>query len=264
MALPIELISTDFDGTLHADFEDPPVAPDLEQLIKKLQGQGTKWVINTGRDLSSLMESVGRARLSIRPDYVVVVEREIYELRESQYLGLRGWNDQCSEAHMELFGGISSFVPELKNWINSRFKAILYEDNYSPLCLIAENNSDADAIHQYLTAFAAKIPDLAVVRNDVYARFSHTAFNKGTALQEIARRHAITTDKILAAGDHLNDLPMLRSDVARWLVAPMNAIPEVKQHVLEQGGYVSRQSFGWGVARGLEKALGEFVEESNA
>ena len=78
MTLPIQLISTDFDGTLHADFENPPVPHDLQELIGNLQRQGAKWVINTGRDLSSVMEGMARARLSIKPDFLVVVERDIY------------------------------------------------------------------------------------------------------------------------------------------------------------------------------------------
>ena len=78
MNLPFKLVSTDFDGTLHAEFETPPVPQDLQDLIGELQRQGVRWIINTGRDLSSLMEGMARARLTIRPDYVVVVEREIY------------------------------------------------------------------------------------------------------------------------------------------------------------------------------------------
>jgi hydroxymethylpyrimidine pyrophosphatase-like HAD family hydrolase len=54
--LPIRLISTDFDGTLFAEFESPPIPAELTDLIARLQAQGAKWVINTGRDLSSLME----------------------------------------------------------------------------------------------------------------------------------------------------------------------------------------------------------------
>jgi len=53
MRLPIELISTDFDGTLHAEHEDPPVPQDLEALIGGLQRRGARWVINTGRDLNA-------------------------------------------------------------------------------------------------------------------------------------------------------------------------------------------------------------------
>ena len=80
-----ELISTDFDGTLHADHEDPPVPHDLQELIASLQVRGAKWVINTGRDLGSLLETLGRARLRIKPDYVVVVEREIYCHQEARF-----------------------------------------------------------------------------------------------------------------------------------------------------------------------------------
>ena len=76
MILPIQLISTDFDGTLFAEFEYPAIPPILLDLIGKLQGRGTKWVINTGRDMSSLMEALARAHTTIKPDYLVLVERE--------------------------------------------------------------------------------------------------------------------------------------------------------------------------------------------
>ena len=48
MPLPIKLISTDFDGTLFAEFENPPIPEALQQLIGDLQAQGAKWAINTG------------------------------------------------------------------------------------------------------------------------------------------------------------------------------------------------------------------------
>ena len=36
----IQLISTDFDGTLHAEFEDPPVPLDLQALIEATYALG--------------------------------------------------------------------------------------------------------------------------------------------------------------------------------------------------------------------------------
>src|SRR3954462_5118893 len=111
MGLPIQLISTDFDGTLHADSENPPVPLDLQELIGDLQRQGAKWVINTGRDLSSVMEGIARSRLSIRPDYLVVVEREIYFEEESQFRECEPWNSACGEAHAELFARVRPDVP---------------------------------------------------------------------------------------------------------------------------------------------------------
>jgi len=255
MSLPIQLISTDFDGTLHADCENPPVPLDLQALIGDLQRQGARWVINTGRDLSSVMEGIARARLTIKPDFLVVVEREIYLHDNSQYLECQSWNGNCKAAHAELFARVRPDVPKLVSWISQRFKANLYEDDYSPFCMIADNNQDADSIHEFLDAYCVQVPDLTVVRNDVYARFSHAGYNKGSALGEIARQLGIARDHVLAAGDHLNDLSMLSGDYARCVVAPDNAVPLVKEAVRRQNGYISHQPWGHGVARGLEYYL---------
>jgi len=252
MPSPIQIISTDFDGTLFAEFENPPVPDELQRLLGRLQQAGAKWVINTGRDLSSLLESLARARLSVRPDYLVVVEREIYVRDKAQYVGLADWNRDCARAHQELFARVRADLDRLVAWVNERFDAAVYEDSYSPFCLIAENNGDADVIHDFLNAYCAQVPKLTVVRNDVYARFCHEAYSKGTALAEIARALGISPDQVFAAGDHLNDLPMLTRERARWLAAPSNAIDLVKETVRRQDGFVSDQPHGYGVARGLE------------
>ena len=63
---------------------------------------------------------------------------------------------------------------------------------------------------------------------------------------------SVARDHVLAAGDHLNDLPMLSGEFARCLAAPDNAVGAVKDAVRRQNGYVSHQPWGHGVARGLE------------
>jgi hypothetical protein len=252
MSLPIQLISTDFDGTLHAEFENPPVPLDLQHLIGDLQRQGARWLINTGRDLPSVMEGMARARLTIKPDYLVVVEREIYRHEDSRYVPCLDWNAGCRRDHEALFARVRADVPGLVAWISARFSATLYEDAYSPFCMIAGNNGDADAIESFIARYCAEVPNLTLVRNDVYARFSHAAYNKGTALAEIARQLAVPRERVFAAGDHLNDLPMLSGEFARCVAAPDNAIPQVKEVVRRQRGYVSHQPWGHGVARALE------------
>ncbi len=182
MCSPIKLISTDFDGTLFAEFESPPIPQNLQQLIGELQAGGAKWIINTGRDMSSLMESLARAGISIEPDYLVLVEREIHLHKDSQYLGLEDWNSACSRSHAELFARVQADLPRIIAWINARFHARIYEDAYSPFCLIAGNNGDADAIHDYLTEYSRSVPHLAVVRNDVYARFRATRWKRSRIL----------------------------------------------------------------------------------
>lgn len=257
MNLPVKLISTDFDGTLFAEFENPPIPEQLQKLIAGLQARGAKWVINTGRDMSSLMEALGRSGITVEPDYLVLVERDIYQHHESQYSPLAEWNDGCARAHADLFARVRADVPHIVAWVSARFHATIYEDAFSPFCLIASNNGDAEVIHRHLDEYAKAVPHLAVVRNDVYARFSHADYNKGTALAELTRRLGLTSADVFAAGDHLNDLPMLSAAYARRLAAPGNAVPEVKAAVRRQEGYVSEFLHGHGVAEALARCLAE-------
>lgn len=252
MTTPIKLISTDFDGTIFAEFEKPPIAPALQELIATLQAQGAKWVINTGRDMSSLMEALGRSHASVHPDFLVLVEREIYRREHSSYVGITEWNEACHQAHARLFARLEPQVPALLDWVNTRYPATtVYADTYSPFCMIAGDNGDADAIEAHIGDYLRRIPDLAFVRNDVYARFCHADFNKGTALAEITRRLGLSAEHVFAAGDHLNDLPMLDRRYARFLASPANAVEPVKRALANQGGYVSALRQGQGVAEGL-------------
>lgn len=255
MNLPIKLISTDFDGTLFAEFEMPPIPESIVTLISELQSRGAKWVINTGRDMSSLMEALARSRISIQPDYLVLVEREIFYHDGVRYVGLAGWNEACARDHAELFARVRPQVAKLMDWVNARFRATVYEDAHSPFCLIATNNGEADEIHAHLNEFSRDVPHLVIVRNDVYARFSHAAYDKGTALAEICRRLGVGAEAVFAAGDHLNDLPMLSTTRARWLAAPANAVATVKEAIRQQRGFVSDRTCGEGVADGLRHWL---------
>jgi hydroxymethylpyrimidine pyrophosphatase-like HAD family hydrolase len=199
-----------------------------------------------------LLETLSRAHLAIKPDFLVVVEREIYRRHESEYIEDCTWNRACDQAHAALFERVRQDVPRLREWVESRFSATIFEDAYSPFCLIAERTQDADVIHEYLTQYCREVPKLNVTRNDVYSRFCHEAYNKGTALGEIARQLGFTAAETFAAGDHLNDLPMLSRQHAHFLAAPGNAVDIVKAIVRQQNGHVSELKCGHGVAEGLQ------------
>lgn len=255
MSLPIDLLSTDFDGTLFAEFDNPPVPLELQALIGDLQKQGVIWVINTGREMASLMEAMARSRLTVKPDYLVLVEREIYSHNQSSYEGLVDWNAACTINHEKLFTRIRQDLPELVEWVNRRFKATIYEDPYSPFCLIAGSADDAKAIHDHLDAYAKNIPELTIVRNDVYARFSHIGYNKGIALKELSKRLNVKKERICVAGDHLNDLSMLNREVAGYILAPGNAVSEVKDLIKKENGFQSSKKCGDGILEGLKRVL---------
>jgi hydroxymethylpyrimidine pyrophosphatase-like HAD family hydrolase len=250
--MSIKLLSTDFDGTLFAEFHDPPVPMRLQEMIANLQRQGAKWIINTGRDMSSLMEALARAQIEVEPDYLVLVEREIYLHHESSYVALQPWNTTCDRVHSALYDRLSCDLPGIVHWINSRFHARIYEDPFSPFCLIASSNEDMDRIVEFLEKYTAAYPELSVVRNDVYARFSHVNFNKGTALAELSRRLNVGPEHIFAAGDHLNDLPMLKREYAHFLATPGNGVPAVKARMRQERGFISRHQAGEGIIEALE------------
>tara|TARA_Y100000588_G_scaffold102624_1_gene111684 strand:+ start:770 stop:1546 length:777 start_codon:yes stop_codon:yes gene_type:complete len=255
MATTLQLLSTDFDGTLHSDYEQPAVPPELQERLGELQAAGATWCINTGRDLTGLMEGIARARLSVRPDYLVTVEREIYIHENHEYVPHREWNDQCAAEQEAAFDEVRPALPKLVAWIRERFDAEIYEDAFSPFCLIARDNDECDAIQSQAEDFLADWPTLDFVRNDIYARLSHTAYNKGSALGEVARLTGVDPEYTLAAGDHLNDLPMLTPDRARWLVTQHNAIRQVKEHVQNHGGFVSSYPCGNGLLEGIDRVL---------
>jgi HAD superfamily hydrolase (TIGR01484 family) len=253
--MPIKLISTDFDGTIFAEFETPPIAENLQRIIASLQARGTKWVINTGRDMSSLMEALARAKIAVKPDYLVLVEREIHLNDGARFVSLEPWNAACTRSHEELFTRIIPDLPRLTDWVNSRFQATIYEDPFSPFCLIARSKTEAEVIYDYLDEYCRTVPNLTLVRNDVYARFSHADYNKGSALAELMRRLNIKPEQVFAAGDHWNDLPMLSREYAHWLATPANGIDLVKERVRSQNGFVSGLSCGYGVADALTKCI---------
>src|SRR5437773_1996633 len=80
-------------------------------------------------------EALGRARLSIRPDYLVVVEREIYCHHQAAYTSLAEWNDECTRVHAEIFSLVRRDLGRLIGWVQEHFEATVYEDAYSPFCL---------------------------------------------------------------------------------------------------------------------------------
>lgn len=249
----IRLVSTDFDGTIHEDFESAPIPGPLQDKLARLQASGVHWVINTGRDFGSLMDSLHRALPRVMPDFVVTVEREIYRRGGGRYTALEPWHTQCHADHAEAFALAAPDLAALWDALESRFDATFYKDDWSPMCAIARSNEQMDSIQAELEEFCRRIVGLAPVRNDVYVRLSHRSYNKGAALQEIQRQLGLGPGHTFAAGDHYNDLPMLEASVARWVAAPANAIPEVQATVASRGGHLAGARAGLGVLEALDR-----------
>ena len=251
----VRLISTDFDGTIHEDFVRPGIPAALQRKLAELQRIGVVWVINTGRDMTSLMESLDKADICVRPDYVVLVEREIYRRDGRQYVPVEPWNSQCAREHAELFVRLEEPLAVLKERLTNQYRAQFYEDTYSPICAVGSDNAQMDQIEAAIRDLTRAHPEIETVRNSVYLRLAHRGYSKGTALAELLRLLRIAPEYTLVAGDHLNDLPMMDRIYARYLISPKNCVPPVRTKVRLHGGYLASRSAGLGILEGFD-ALG--------
>ena len=256
-SLPLQLVCTDFDGTIHTELESPTVAQEFQDLIGELQARGVPWVVNTGRGLADLLHEMARSKLFVAPDYLVVVEREIYRREGDRYVAHAEWNDRCARTHEDLFAQLRPELPSWFEWVNGNFVAEVYEDPWSPFCLVAASTNDALEIVEHVEMRCRAWPEVTVVANHVYARLSHVDYHKGSALREVAGLCGAEPAGTFIAGDHWNDLPMLRRELGHWLVAPANAMDEVKLAVEAAGGWVLPGRAGRAVAAGLRRCLGE-------
>jgi hydroxymethylpyrimidine pyrophosphatase-like HAD family hydrolase len=255
MDLPIKLVSTDFDGTLFCDHETPAVPTHLQELLADFQDRGGVWVINTGRDLPSLLEDLRDHQIEPQPDFLVVVERLIYQREGDHFKPLVSWNAECTRKHEELAFAIQKELPSLVQWINRNSRASVFTDEYSPLAVVATSNREMDSIESRVLELADRLPDTAWMRNDVYARICHVDYSKGTTLSEIQRLLGIDPSEVFAIGDHLNDLAMFDPAVAAHVAVPENAVSAVKARILEIDGTISEYSHGHAVAFELKRLI---------
>ncbi|MDR0532660.1 MAG: Cof-type HAD-IIB family hydrolase [Verrucomicrobiales bacterium] len=252
------LISTDFDGTLILDYNSPSLAPRFFAYLARLRQQRrVVWVINTGREWESLGEILASKSLPFFPDWMALLEREIYRIKDRELVALEHWNKRSDSQHDDLFKRAGSALDKLRHHVEQSDYAEVISDTGSPFGICAKTDAHADQIAEEAYSLLADFPEIMLVRNSVYARFAHINFHKGSCLEAIAKEENISKDNIFAIGDHLNDLQMLNPRYATHIACPANSTETVKQAVREHGGYVANGEAADGVVEALEHFFGK-------
>ena len=255
MVSKIQLISTDFDGTLVSHASEPVFDRDCMELIRELQCGGAIWAINTGRSVALLEEGLEDFAFPLQPDFILTSERDVFRPTARGWEPFGDWNARCAQAHAELYDSSSVILAEVIDFVSRQTKArVIYEAD-EPAGLIATSEEEMDRLAEFIDQAKAKEPKFHYQRNTVYLRFCHTDYHKGAALKELSRLTEIPRDSIFAAGDHHNDLPMLDGRYAGFPACPANAIAEVKEAVRRAGGWVAEKEFGAGVHEALQHFL---------
>ncbi|MEO7165799.1 MAG: HAD hydrolase family protein [Spartobacteria bacterium] len=256
MPSKIQLISTDFDGTLVSHANDPVFDRDCMELIRELQLGGTIWAINTGRSVGLLEEGLEDFSFPLLPDFILTSERDVFRPTERGWEPYGDWNARCAQAHAELYDSASSVFAEVVDFVSHQTKARVVYEADSPAGLIASDEEEMDRVTKFIDQAKAHEPKFHYQRNTIYLRFCHADYHKGAALAELSRLLEIPHGGIFAAGDHHNDLSMLDGRYAALPACPANAIPEVKEAVRRAGGWVAGQEYGAGVHEALRHFLG--------
>ncbi|MGF1678250.1 MAG: HAD family hydrolase [Candidatus Methylacidiphilales bacterium] len=248
------LLSTDFDGTLlNHDLNPAVLSPSFfEWLTYARSLRPVIWVINTGRDWPSLQLELEKRRAPVLPDWVVLIEREIHRVQSCGSLQpLIHWNRLCEESHADLFRRADAAFETTRQRLARHPELQLVVDTGSPLGLIARDNQQIDALEPDLQPLLTLFPEMHAVRNDVYIRFAHMDFHKGSCLGTVLAEEGLSAAECFAAGDNLNDLAMLDRRYAHYITCPSNSLPEVKKHVQLQGGWVDPSPADEGIVNAL-------------
>jgi len=258
---PLRLLCLDFDGTLvdtvQADSHD--VHAPLVERIDRLRQEGVLWVINTGRTLEDLKAGLERADLPFAPDYIITEETSLLAPDADHPEGwnaLGDWNHHRDHAFRALLDEKGRLFTDIRSFVVSETRAEYISRTDGLDEIVAEDEEEMERICHRIeeVRHAHGAGTLGYQRNTIYLRFGHREFHKGSTLARLGHLLGIGREHILAAGDNLNDLPMLQPGVAGYLACPSNSHPRVVEEVGRHGGYLARGRTG----EGLAEALGFF------
>jgi hypothetical protein len=244
------LISTDFDGTVANSAGD--LHPEFIGWIAAWKRQtGGQWMINTGRWMDSLLDELGTQSLTVWPDWLGLGEREVWRRSGRKYVPVDEWNTACERAHAAMVAETAATLAEIARHMQRTGMAQVLHEQFACAGLFAYEESNAHVVAEYLDAMKSRHESFDYARNGAYFRFCHASYHKGACLAEVQRLTSVGPADTFAAGDHFNDLPMLRPQYAAHLACPSNAIPEVRAQVARHGGFLAGREHALGVLDAL-------------
>ncbi|MFT4175404.1 MAG: HAD-IIB family hydrolase [Luteolibacter sp.] len=248
------ILSFDFDGTLHHPAENPPVPREFFETIQAIrESHGAVWGINTGRSMAHMIEGFIESGFPFLPDWVVAREREIYFPNAyGRWVGHVEWNDRCEKEIQRLFRKSGKLLKRIRAGVEEHTGAQWIEMAGEPAGIISRTEEEMEWICQYLAPHAATIPELGWQRNSIYLRFGHRDFQKGSSLTEIANQYGIPLSGRFAIGDSHNDLEMLDAAHCALAACPANAVGAIREKILARGGFVATMPHGNGTVQALE------------
>lgn len=284
----IKVIASDLDGTLL----NTEHKLDLKtfETIKKVQEQGVRFIVATGRDYNSTMEAIGEHKLEC--DYIVASGAEvrdpsgevlystpmnpkyfhqILEVTQKTKVFVRyctggsdyfiGTKDESvrmllSEAKLFYSNESEEIIRSSELFITQkeRVKCVSSLEELMemdiPIYKIFISYGDLDALQQTETLLQ-EVPCIASASSFAYnIELTHQEAQKGPVLKSYIEELGYQMDEVMVFGDSMNDYSMLSMDFG-WTVAMENGMDEIKK----VAKYITKSNAEAGVVHTIEEMI---------
>ncbi|MFD3258050.1 Cof-type HAD-IIB family hydrolase [Paenibacillus lentus] len=222
-----KLIALDVDGTLLND--DHELTPGTAETIKKIAGQGTEFVLCTGRAPGNsipFMKQMGLEGYVITHNGAATVNIQTLEIMhefEIDPLALAPYMDYCREngVHFDVnttfalyvqgAAGLSQEALDLyKQFMMVPKELPLWADLSEPIVKVTISGHKDEMDQVYAEWSKWDNSEFNILRSgDFFIDITHKDSSKGAALRKLAEKRGVDAENVMAIGNYYNDLSML-------------------------------------------------------
>ncbi len=256
----IKLVVLDFDGTVMCYDEEPGFFhPEIVNLLNEMEDRGIAWCANSGRTLDSqveVLEASAERGLRHWPCGILCDERLIFERREDRFMPLSAWNrwadDLTARLHQHVRAALAGTLPRWR--AEYAFSLVRLDTLGSAFCL-REDGEQPEQFFRACRDHLAGVPGSRVIRNGQWVAVIPDQLGKGHQLRRFLMNLRLPARRVLAVGDHINDLPMLEGWAAAHVGCPADSAPEVIRAVTRAGGTVAAENGPLGTREILQRVV---------
>lgn len=238
----IKLVATDIDGTLVK--WDTRVSDGVKNCVKKLQENGVKVVLVTGRMHCATKHL--RDELGLNSP-VVSYQGGLIKDSDGKTLYQENLNSDCAkeiidwahknDVHLNLYIDDKLYVEKdddcVKRYTDGKFVPYtvcpfesLKIENVNKILAIDYGN--AERVTGWVNELQAKFPELYIVKSTpFFCEIGSPMAKKSLGVEFLAKHWNLSQDEILTIGDQNNDIELLKAGGVK--VAMGNATPELKE-----------------------------------
>lgn len=258
----IKLVATDIDGTLVK--WDTSVSDGVKDCIKKLQENGVKVVLVTGRMHCATKHL--RDELGLNSP-VVSYQGGLIKDSDGKTLYQENLDSDCAkeiinwahknDVHLNLYIDDKLYVEKdddcVKRYTDGKFVPYtvcpfesLKIENVNKILAIDYGN--AERVTAWVNELQAKFPELYIVKSTpFFCEIGSSMAKKSLGVEFLAKHWNLSQDEILTIGDQNNDIELLKAGGVK--VAMGNATPELK----ECANYITDSVENDGFVKAIEK-----------